>query len=153
MIFDEIKYSHIPLLVEREAASTPYPWTQSMLEGSVQSSANCCRIIIADQTIGYWVVQSVADEAELLNFVIFSPYQSQGFGRNVVERLKVVLAKQKIKTILLEVRTSNIPARRLYQAAGFIQMGKRKQYYRTEIMLSTPEKEDALILQCGLGEP
>ena len=55
----------------------------------------------------------------------------------------------------LEVRPSNLPARALYQRAGFVEVGCRRDYYPTD----QPQREDALVLRlgldaegCGLGE-
>jgi ribosomal-protein-alanine N-acetyltransferase len=47
--------------------------------------------------------------------------------------------KKGITQITLEVRASNLPARRLYQKAGFHEVGMRKRYYHSPM-------EDALLL-------
>ena len=43
-------------------------------------------------------------------------------------------------SLTLEVRSSNAPARALYEKLGFAQVGRRPNYYRNP-------KEDALILR------
>jgi len=43
------------------------------------------------------------------------------------------------RSVTLEVRESNLPARRLYISAGFQEEGRRKDYYRNP-------KEDAIIM-------
>jgi len=42
--------------------------------------------------------------------------------------------------VYLEVRESNAPARALYAAHGFKEVGRRKQYYRRPV-------EDAIVLR------
>jgi ribosomal-protein-alanine N-acetyltransferase len=42
------------------------------------------------------------------------------------------MQQQKINKIFLEVRESNLPARKLYEGVGFKKMGIRKNYYQTE---------------------
>ena len=37
-----------------------------------------------------------------------------------------------VSRIFLEVAENNIPARRLYEKAGFSEIGRRKNYYKTK---------------------
>ena len=50
------------------------------------------------------------------------------------------LKEQGSVSLTLEVRASNDPAKALYEKLGFLQVGKRPNYYRNP-------KEDALILK------
>ena len=43
-------------------------------------------------------------------------------------------------SLMLEVRTSNTPAISVYEKLGFIEVGRRKNYYRNP-------KEDAIIMR------
>jgi ribosomal-protein-alanine N-acetyltransferase len=45
--------------------------------------------------------------------------------RELVQR-----AESEVSAILLEVRESNLPARRLYEKHGFREVGRRREYYR-----------------------
>jgi ribosomal-protein-alanine N-acetyltransferase len=47
--------------------------------------------------------------------------------------------------LLLEVRPSNLPARALYAASGFVEIGRRKHYYP-----AANGREDALVLALQL---
>jgi len=51
-----------------------------------------------------------------------------------------VLAGRGVQQVFLEVRESNAPARALYTAQGFKEVGRRKQYYRRPV-------EDAIVLR------
>jgi len=57
-----------------------------------------------------------------------------------VERVLDVLSGRGARQIYLEVRESNAPARRLYAAHGFREVGRRKEYYRRPV-------EDAIVLR------
>ena len=46
-----------------------------------------------------------------------------------------------IESVLLEVRVSNFPAIRLYLNYGFMEVGRRRDYYRTEF-----GREDAILM-------
>ncbi len=79
-----------------------------------------------------------ADELEILNLAVSPARRRQGLGRRVLAMALQVAEKMGIRKSLLEVRESNIPAIGLYESAGFRQMGRRRNYYRS------PD-EDALI--------
>lgn len=91
-------------------------------------------------------MQWVLDEAELLNIVIFKPFQSQGFGSEVMRKLKLDLVDSGIKKLFLEVRASNEIAKALYEKMGFEVVHTRRNYYR----LAKQKAEDALIMRCSL---
>ena len=44
-----------------------------------------------------------------------------------------------VRSVLLEVRESNLPAQKCYERAGFTVVGRRKNYYELP-------KEDALLM-------
>jgi len=119
-----------------------------MLEDSLTADADCWRIIRQEQVVGYCVIQRVLDEAELLNIVIFKPFQGSGLGRLAMRDLQEHLTRAGVQRLFLEVRQSNIIARHLYERSGFIQRGIRKAYYRSRS--SDQAAEDALLMVCEL---
>ena len=149
MKFVPVSTERIEALIQLEQAASRYPWTALMLNDSLRAKADCCEIQNDDVVIGYWLVQRVLDEAELLNFVIFKPYQAQGFGQCALRKLKQDLQSQTIKKFFLEVRESNRAAKRLYQNLGFEIIHQRANYYHTS-EIGGEEKEDALIMRCNL---
>lgn len=132
-------------LVERERLTTPHPWTASSLKGSLLGSADCLLIQKHKDTLGYLVVQQVLDEAELLNFVIFKPHGSKGYGYAALLKLQDQLLSAGIRKIHLEVRASNHVARALYQKAGFTRTALRANYYRPG-GASVADREDAILM-------
>ncbi|MGH7483067.1 MAG: GNAT family N-acetyltransferase, partial [Longimicrobiales bacterium] len=61
-------------------------------------------------------------------------------ARALLERVIQRAAARDVRTMFLEVRVSNERARRLYAAAGFRQVGVRRNYYAFPL-------EDALVLR------
>ncbi len=145
--FSAVRRNEIDVLTRREASITPHPWTARNLNDSVDASADCHLIKREGRSIGYCVVQSVLDEAELLNVVIFKPYQSRGFGAKVIQKLKSELAESGIINMFLEVRASNLIAKALYEKTGFEVVSIRQNYYRA----GNQVKEDALVMRCSLS--
>lgn len=149
MIFVPVSAGRVEVLIKLEQAASQYPWTDSMLDGSLQGKAECCEIQLNGALIGYWLVQRVLGEAELLNFVIFKPYQAQSFGSKALAKLKLDLQKQTIENLFLEVRESNLAARKLYEKTGFDVINRRPDYYHTDA--EDGGKENALLMRCVLG--
>jgi len=92
---------------------------------------------------GYVVAHSAADEGEILNLGVAAAHRRHGIGRELVERALAELTARGVRTVYLEVRASNAAARRLYEALGFAEVGRRSRYYRRPV-------EDAVVLSAKL---
>lgn len=95
---------------------------------------------------GYVVGLSGADEGEILNLSVASRSRRQGLGRALIEAMLAELRTLGARTVYLEVRESNAPARALYQALGFQEIGRRRGYYRAPT-------EDAVLLKWASHPP
>ena len=79
--------------------------------------------------IGFAFVRVTADEAELLSIGVLPEWRDGGVGRLLVRAaIERARATGAVK-IHLEVADDNHPARALYNAAGFRQVGRRPGYY------------------------
>src|SRR5213078_4494770 len=92
---------------------------------------------------GYVVAHCAADEGEILNLGVAVAYRLQGIARALVERVLEALAGRGVRTVYLEVRTSNASARRLYESLGFGEVARRAHYYRRPV-------EDAVVLRAAI---
>ena len=97
-------------------------------------------LVAKNNVLGFAVVANVLDQAELHNIAIASALQGKGLGRQLLDGMIQQLPAE-VKNLYLEVRVSNIPAIRLYQQTGFVQIAERRDYYKTEF-----GREDALIM-------
>ena len=124
-----------------EQACFSDPWPQSVLEKELENELSLW--LVAKQggeVVAYVGSQSVLDEADMMNLAVREDARRQGIARSLVLALCRELSKKGVKTLTLEVRDSNEPAIRLYEALGFSQAGKRPNYY-------FHPKEDARILR------
>ncbi len=80
------------------------------------------------------------DEAEILNLGVAEPVRRRGIARALVRSLLAEFSGRGVRTVFLEVRESNRPARRLYESFGFREVGRRSRYYRQPV-------EDAVVLR------
>jgi ribosomal-protein-alanine N-acetyltransferase len=91
-----------------------------------------------------FLVASVFDrEREIENIVVAESVRRQGFGKQLLDEFLRLCQKEAAKMIFLEVRESNLAARKLYEKCGFVANGRRPRYY------PQPE-EDAILYQMVL---
>ncbi len=79
--------------------------------------------------LGFLVARHLGDEWELENVVVVSRFQRQGIGTRLLSEFLARARDTKSSNVFLEVRESNVAARKLYEKAGFRQHGRRKDYY------------------------
>jgi len=75
-----------------------------------------------DQVCGFMVSREVAGEVEVLNLATAPDTRRQGIATQLLGSLEA-------EDVFLEVRESNLPARKLYEKLGFVVVGKRPEYY------------------------
>ena len=92
---------------------------------------------------GFLIAASVAGDWEIENLVVHENCRRKGVGASLVHAFLLQLPVARPASVLLEVRESNSPARRLYEKIGFIVDGRRHAYYR-----SPPE--DAVLYRLSL---
>ena len=80
--------------------------------------------------IGVCVFQEVIDEAQINYFSIDFKFRRQGYGSYLMNYLIVHCMDIKLKKILLEVSKTNLIADKFYNNFEFLNVGKRKNYYR-----------------------
>jgi [ribosomal protein S18]-alanine N-acetyltransferase len=79
--------------------------------------------------VGFLVAMDVSGEWQLENIVVGREFCRRGIGMQLIEALLARVRARKGRTVCLEVRESNVAARKLYQKAGFQETGRRKLYY------------------------
>jgi [ribosomal protein S18]-alanine N-acetyltransferase len=86
----------------------------------------CLVATVDDRLAGFAVARRTApDEIEILNVAVDPPLRRRGIGRSLLQEL----IGQNPGTVFLEVRQSNVPARKLYHSLGFEAAGVRQDYY------------------------
>ena len=80
---------------------------------------------------GFILFSSVLDEAEIMTFCVLLHSRRSGIGRFLLEQMVEWAKSQHIRQIFLEVSEDNMPARQLYEKAGFVFLSKRPRYYHT----------------------
>ncbi len=98
------------------------------------------------QILGFVIARCADDEWEIENVVVAGEQRRKGSGSALVCELVQEARRSGAAAVLLEVRESNVAARRLYEKIGFSQAGRRPDYYREP-------PEDALLLKISISIP
>jgi len=86
----------------------------------------CVVAMVSGTTAGFAVARSTApDELEILNVAVDPPFRRRGVARKLIQE---VLTGHP-GAVFLEVRQSNVAARKLYHSLGFETIAVRKEYY------------------------
>ena len=85
--------------------------------------------IIVSGNDGFALGRVMADEAELLTIVVALAQRGQGTARTLLSGFDREARKLGATQAFLEVAADNAPARALYAATGWIQVGLRPGYY------------------------
>lgn len=123
------------------------PWGRLSFENELSNPLSVFLIATDDTTgsvIGYGGIWLMYDAGNITNIAIHPNYRREGIAAKLLALLTDICVEKGMETITLEVRESNLPARKLYEASGFSVCGLRKKYYQG--------KEDALIMTKELSE-
>lgn len=96
--------------------------------------------------VGYAGMLLIADEAQIINVAVCEKNRRQGVGSALLRALEDEARRCGMAVLQLEVRVSGLGAQALYRKAGFLPVGKRKNFYRFPT-------EDALLMNKELAEP
>lgn len=131
---------HIPQIAELERTCFSHPWSEELLLQELWNDASA--VIVAEgengTVLGYAGVNTVLDEGYINNVAVRSQYRRMGVADALLGTF-IRFAEEHLAFLTLEVRASNDKAISLYTKNGFVQEGRRKDYYKDP-------KEDAIIM-------
>lgn len=91
------------------------------------------------KVIGFVFARLITPEIEIFNIAVLPDFRKQGIGRKLFETILELAVDRGCRECWLEVRESNLAARRFYEKLNFQNVGRRKNYYQFPV-------EDALLL-------
>jgi len=132
-----------------EAQIHAAPWTIGNFRDALAAGYSA-RVGERDfRIVAYGVLMPAPGEAQVLNLSVVPDARRQGLGRSLLRQFVEDARNLNAGQIFLEVRTSNIPAIRLYESEGFAPVARRTDYYPS----ASPEgpREDAIVMRRALA--
>lgn len=128
------------LAIERDCF--PSPWSRENFLYEIRHNRAAANWILEQEReiLGYACVWFLGPELKINNLAIRGERRRQGLGEGLLRALLDKARELGCRTAQLEVRPSNRAALALYRKHGFIEVGRRKNYYRAE-------GEDAILLE------
>src|SRR6202030_3975079 len=81
------------------------------------------------EVVGYGGMWVMVDEAHITTFAVAPERRRERIGERLLLELMDLAQELRAREATLEVRLSNLPARRLYEKYGFRPVGLRPRYY------------------------
>lgn len=138
---------HIAAVLRLEEESYTDPWSEGMLRQELTNHASHFYVLLEENTIigygGFWLL---IDEAHITKLTVAEAFRRKGLGAGLLQFLLRRAIWLGAATVRLEVRESNVAARKLYECTGFKPVGVRKGYYARS-------NENAIVMLKTLNEP
>lgn len=136
----------LPDVMLVENRNYDFPWSEGIFRDCIKAGYTMQVLRLDLLLIGYGVMQVAADEAHILNLCIDRDYNRRGYARALLEKLLTMAERAGAHMAFLEARPSNPRAIRLYEKAGFNEVGSRRAYYD-----SFDGREDAIVMARAIG--
>lgn len=132
--------SHVEGVFEVSKLSLKETWNKESIEKELSNKlAKYLVALDGDNVVGFVGMWIVFDEGDITNISVHPNYRKQGIGNLLMNNLISLCKENKINSLTLEVRESNIKAQNLYKKHEFKEEGLRKNFYDNP-------KENAIIM-------
>ena len=119
-------------------------WSSSSVLAELTAADRSCPVAVSDgQVIGYVLTLRSGDVVDLQRIGVDPARQRQGVATALLEAALEQAHDDGADAMLLEVSEANGPALAFYAREGFVEIDRRRRYYR--------DGTDALILRRGRG--
>jgi [ribosomal protein S18]-alanine N-acetyltransferase len=138
---EAMRVEDIDAVHEVERLSFPVPWPSYAFRQELESNrlARYLVVRVDGKIVAYGGIWLMVDEAHVTTFAVRPEWRRQGVGARLLLAVLELAADVGADVATLEVRLSNLPARKLYERFGFRPVGLRPRYY-------SDNGEDALIM-------
>ena len=133
----------ISQIYEIEKDSFPIPWEKETFEHELSNLLATYLVAkIDNKVVGFIGAWFVMDECQITNIAVHKDYRKEEIGSQLVAELLKECKHHGTTYVMLEVRTNNIPAQKLYTKFGFTEEVIRKEYYKNP----DGTRDDAIVM-------
>ena len=138
---EPMRVEDLPAVHAIEKASFDAPWPPEAYRNDLETNRLAQYLVarVGDEIAAYGGMWLMVDEAHITTFAVHPDWRRQRIGERLLLAFVDLASDRGAHEATLEVRLSNLPARRLYEKFGFRPVGLRPRYY-------SDNGEDALIM-------
>ncbi len=115
-----------------ESEIFPDPWSERDITTAItEAGAMCYTAREGERVIAYILGRLIAPEGEIYRIAVAPDKRRRGIAYRLLDYAMKTERGRGLESLFLEVRKCNTPARALYRAHGFYEVGIRKNYYKS----------------------
>ncbi|MDI6910096.1 ribosomal protein S18-alanine N-acetyltransferase [Nocardioides sp.] len=121
-------------------------WSEGLLAEGIRGALPTVSYLVAEvdgRVVGHAVTSVVEDVAELQRIAVGAEHRRRGLASALLDEVVATARAGGADRLLLEVREDNAGALAFYAARGFVEVDRRRRYYR--------DGATAVVLRLGLG--
>lgn len=121
----------VSLLAELHKACFDEPWDIQAMTDLLSMPGTSAFVIgpAPDVPAGFVIANCASDQADILAIGILPDHRRGRLGSGLLNHLSDKMRSLGVGTIFLEVAADNMAAIGLYRACGYIEIGRRENYY------------------------
>ena len=108
-------------------------WSAGLVAEGAAGRLPTVHYLVAEEggrVVGHAVASLVADIGELQRIAVAAEHRRRGVATALLEQVTALAVESGADRLLLEVREDNVGALGFYAAHGFVEVDRRRRYYR-----------------------
>ena len=134
--------SDLALVAAIESTAFTTPWKAATFRSLLGRDAAMPLVLELPDAgvVGYAILWCIVDQGELANIAVHEEWRGRALGAFLLDQVIDIARDAGVGVLFLEVRESNGVAAALYDSRGFVEIGRRRDYY-------ADPREDARVLE------
>lgn len=125
--------------IDQVSFSLPWPPRSFQFELTDNPASRCWVVELDNKIIAMIVSWLILDELHVATIATHPEFRRQGIGKTLLTHALKSAREEGVVRSFLEVRASNQAAIEMYKSFGFVEDGRRKEYYKDN-------HEDAILM-------
>lgn len=128
-------------VLDIESGCFEYAWSEDDFINCLRQR-NCIGMVAEynDRVAAFMIYELHKSRLHVINLAVHPDFRRRGVGSQMLQKLVAKLSQQRRNKILLEVRETNLPAQKFFQANGFRAVSLLRDFYEDTT-------EDAYLMQ------
>jgi ribosomal-protein-alanine N-acetyltransferase len=129
--YRKMKAEDVPRVASIEKEVFSMPWSEQSFQDSLNNRDTLYLVAEEEGEIYGYIGMYISFEIGTISNVVVSPHhRRKGIAKELLTKLMDLSKERGVESVTLEVRESNAPAIGLYETAGFVNEGVRKNFYQ-----------------------